>query len=438
MAFKKKIMKAFFVSFMGVLGCLHQLNAQELTPEQAVEKAFKNHPDLQAAEKLKNIAALNNSLGRAGALPQVSFNSGWNTATQNANLTFNNGSEISRKGAGSSSLNGNLQVNQVLFDGMGVQARKKTLEWEEVAAGEVVSIRKKLLREQVLNAYYNWVNELQWLEQMKGMDFFFSVKTKQTELLFQNGKATEADVLQAKADEALQNAQTLNRKSTSMEALASLNLLMFAPADMQYRPSIKEISVDLPMPDTSETALLNSSSELRLRKAEWETMKQNQRLAKSEMLPTLSMQLNSSYLNSRSDVGILLRNQTTASNIGINLNYSIFNGGVIRKEIQIAEFRTAMAEIAYKKAEMELKNVIYILVKQWRNYQMQVELQKKASNQYKEVLQISKDAYLLGKYNRVELSQAQFQYESAYATLMSSQIKSLQYYHALQRILTAD
>jgi outer membrane protein TolC len=97
-----------------------------------------------------------------------------------------------------------------------------------------------------------------------------------------------------------------------------------------------------------------------------------------------------------------------------------------------------MAEIAYKKAEMEFKNVIYILVKQWRNYQMQVELQKKASNQYKEVLQISKEAFLLGKYNRVELSQAQFQYESAYATLMSSQIKSLQYYHALQRILTAD
>jgi outer membrane protein TolC len=438
MAFKKEIMKALYVILLCIVGCLNPLLAQELTPEQAVEKAIKNHPDLQTAEKLKRIAALNNSMGRAGALPQIAIISGWNTATQNANLTFNNGSEISRKGAGSSSLNGNLQATQMLFDGMGVQSRKKALQWEEIAAVELLGVRKKMLREQVLNAYYNWVNELQWFEQMKGMDSFFHVKTQQAELLYQNGKATEADVLQAKADEAMQNSQTINRQAACMEAAASLNLLMFEPADQQYSPSVKEIEVELPLPDTSEAALLQSSSELRLRKAEWETMKQNQRLSKSEMLPTLSMQLNTSLLNSRSDVGLLLNNQTTAANIGINLNYNIFNGGVVRKEIQIAAFRTAMAEIAYKKAMMELKNEVFVGVKKWRNSQQSVTLQKQAVEQYKKVLQISNDAYLLGKYNRVELSQAHFQYQTAYANLMASQIKSLQHYHSLQRILATD
>jgi outer membrane protein TolC len=150
------------------------------------------------------------------------------------------------------------------------------------------------------------------------------------------------------------------------------------------------------------------------------------------------MQLNTSLLNSRSDVGLLLNNQTTAANIGVNLNYNIFNGGVVRKDIQIAAFRTAMAEIAYKKVMMELKNEVFVGVRKWRNAQQSVTMQKQAVEQYKKVLQISNDAFLLGKYNRVELSQAHFQYQTAYANLMASQIKSLQYYHSLQRILATD
>ena len=143
-----------FQLYLGV-----NLQAQTLSPEQALEMAFKNNPDLQSAEKIKAIASLNNTLGRAGGLPQVSLQSGWNTATQNANLTFNNGSEISRKGAGSSALNATVQASKVLFGGFSVQARKQSLEWEEAAASEAFKLRRSLLREQVLNAYYKWVNE---------------------------------------------------------------------------------------------------------------------------------------------------------------------------------------------------------------------------------------------------------------------------------------
>ena len=415
--------------------CLH---AQVLSPEQALEKAFKNNPDLQSAEKMKSIAALNNTLGRAGGLPQVSLLSGWNTATQNANLTFNNGSEVSRKGAGSSALNGNVQAGQLLFGGFSVQARKQSLEWEETAANEAFKLRKSLLREQVLNAYYKWVNELQWLRQMQALDSFFILKTEQVQLLVQNGKATELDLLQARADEAAQKARTLDRVAMLGEALASLNLLMNEPADRIFTPAITEIPENLPMPDTTQAVLLKSNSELRQKKADWEAMKQNRRLAKSAMYPTLSAQANTNLLNSRSDVGLLLRNRTTANAVGINLTYDLFNGGNIRKDVQMASFRASMAEIAYNKALLELKGNVFIAIKRWTIAQQQTTLQKQAMGQYREILEISQKAFSLGKYNRVELLQAQMQYETALSTLMQMKFTALQYYHALQQLLGVE
>lgn len=425
----------FLILLSSWFSCLH---AQVLSPEQALEKAFKNNPDLQSAEKMKSISALNNTLGRAGGLPQVSLISGWNTATQNANLTFNNGSEISRKGAGSNALNGNLQAGQLLFGGFSVQARKQSLEWEEVAANEAYRLRKSLLREQVLNAYYKWVNELQWLRQLQALDSFFELKTEQVQLLVQNGKATDLDLLQARADEAAQKARTLDRVAMLSEALASLNLLMNEPADRIFTPAVTEIPENLMMPDTSETALLKSNSELRQKKAEWEAMKQNQRLAKSAMYPTLSAQANTNLLNSRSDVGLLLRNRTTANSVGINLSYELFNAGNIRKDMQMATFRASMAEIAYNKALLEAKGNIFIVIKRWNTVQQQTALQKQAMGQYREILEISQKAFSLGKYNRVELSQAQMQYEMALSTLMQTQFTALQHYHALQRLLGAE
>ncbi len=425
----------FLILLSGWFSCLH---AQVLSPEQALEKAFKNNPDLQSAEKMKSISALNNTLGRAGGLPQVSLISGWNTATQNANLTFNNGSEISRKGAGSNALNGNVQAGQLLFGGFSVQARKQSLEWEEVAANEAYRLRKSLLREQVLNAYYKWVNELQWLRQLQALDSFFELKTEQVQLLVQNGKATDLDLLQARADEAAQKARTLDRVAMLSEALASLNLLMNEPADRIFTPAVTEIPENLMMPDTSETALLKSNSELRQKKAEWEAMKQNQRLAKSAMYPTLSAQANTNLLNSRSDVGLLLRNRTTANSVGINLSYELFNAGNIRKDMQMATFRASMAEIAYNKALLEAKGNVFIGIKRWSSVQQQTALQKQAMGQYREILEISQKAFLLGKYNRVELSQAQMQYEMTLSTLMQVQFTALQHYHALQRLLGAE
>lgn len=414
------------------------LQAQTLSPQQALEKALKNNPDLQSAEKMKAIAAMNNSLGRAGGLPQVSLQSGWNTATQNANLTFNNGSEISRKGAGSSALNASLQASQVLFSGFSVQARKQSLEWEDAAANEAFKLRKSLLQEQVLNAYYKWINEIQWLRQMQSMDSFFRLKTEQVQLLFQNGKAGETDLLQARADEAAQKAKTLDRIAVLSESMASLNLLMNEPADRVFTPAVTEIPENIPMPDTSEAALLKSNSELRQKQAEWEAMKQNQRMARAGLFPTFSAQANSNLLNSRSDVGLLLSNRTTSNSVGLNLSYNLFNGSNIRKDVQMASFRTAMAEIAYNKALMELKSQVFIGVQRWRNTQQQALLQKQALGNYQAILDISRKAFALGKYNRVELSQAQMQHEAALSSLMQTQFTAIQYYHALQRLLAAE
>jgi outer membrane protein TolC len=143
-------------------------------------------------------------------------------------------------------------------------------------------------------------------------------------------------------------------------------------------------------------------------------------------------------LNSRSDVGLLLKNQTTASSVGLSLSYNLFNGGNIRRDVQMASLQSSMAEIAYKKALMEVKNSIFIVVKRWKTAQQQAALHKQALDQYQSILAISREAFVLGKYNRIELSQAQVQFETALTARMQYRLNALQYYHALQRLLGTE
>ena len=431
-----KSVKLIFVFSLFML--LKGLQAQSLTPEQALQKALRNNPVLAGAEGVNNIAKLSNTKGRAGLLPQIALAGGWNSGSQNANLTFNNGTEISRKGAGTSAINGGLQLNQNVFNGFKSQANKNRLDFEATSASYALQMQRLMLTEQVLNAYYTLVNEQHWLRQVLQLDSFYMLKLKQSNVLFQNGKLSESDVLQSEADLSMQQVRSSMRKTAVIEAMSRLNALMAEPPNAGIETTVSEIPLDMALPDTGEAALLRSNATLQQLKADWEAMKQNEKAAIASLYPSLSLQLNGTALNSRSDVGLLLRNQTTSSSMAVNLNYPLFNGGVIRKDISIAKFRTTLSGLAYKQALLEAKANLYIAIANWKSALEQVRLQQEAIQRYQRMLAIAEAAFKLGKFNRVEVAQTQTQYETALAGLMETRLRAIQQYHALKRLLSAE
>lgn len=412
--------------------------AQVLTPEDAVNKAYKANFTIISAGSASKIVSIENSAGRAGMLPIVSLSGSWNGNNQNTNLTFNNGSEVSRNGAGSSSLNGGLQITQTVFNGFGMQAAKQRLKANEEAGFENIRNQKNAIREQVLNGYYLLVKEAKWTDLLQDLDTFYLEKLTKVQLMYDNGRASWTDVLQAKSDLIQQQVKTEERKSLYLNALSNLNYWMAENPDKQWDLAISDIPAALPMPDTSMAALLAMNPLLRQKKAEWDAAKQRIMEAKSFMYPTIQAGLTLNTLRSTSEVGVLLKNSTAGGGFQLSMNYPIYSGGLVKQDVAIAKLRSDMAELAYNQELLATRNQLHQALTLFLSLEKQSNMLKEATEIQKEVLDITAKSYLLGKSGRVELVQAQTTYETALTNYMEVSYNKMRAYHAMNRLMSVE
>lgn len=415
-----------------------RLPAQPLTPEMAVEKAYNANFGLASLKAMCYLAAAQNTWGNAGAAPQVGLSGNWAVNRQNASLKFNNGSEVSRKGAGSNALTGGLNITQPLFDGFGIFATKNRLEMELESAVERKRLFKAELREQVLNAYFLLLRETQWLRQLQSLDTFYQLKLSNTRLLYENGRVSYADVLQAEADLLQQQVRTAERSLMLKSATQTLNLLMAEKADKTWTLALTAFPENLVLPDTSATSLEAGNPRLRQMKADLEAARFRTREAKADLYPTLQAGMNLNLLRSSNDVGILLSNRTTGTGFSLGLSYPLYSGGAVHRNMRVGSIMENMAEYAYQQALLESKSQLHLALVTLQTLQQQVSLQEQTTEKLKELVKITAASYNLGQAGRVELVQTQSAYDTALTSLMELQYRKMLAYHALWRLLAAE
>ncbi|WP_457831448.1 TolC family protein, partial [Staphylococcus aureus] len=99
-----------------------------LTLPNAISIALKNSYDIQLAKDNLDIAAINNNIGIAGALPTVNATATDNETVQSINQKFPDPSrDLKRSGVSSNTLTAGVTGGILLFNGFRVQATKKRL-----------------------------------------------------------------------------------------------------------------------------------------------------------------------------------------------------------------------------------------------------------------------------------------------------------------------
>lgn len=424
----------FYVFITLLVTAFIPLRSQMLMPGDAVKKALSSAFELKSADMIKKIASLQNSPGATGLLPNIGLNAGYSGAIQNANLTFNNGSEVSRRGASSSSLTAGLSVNQILYQGGRVAATGKMLtSLEESAAQSQVSL-KAGITEGVLNAYFLIVREMQWLQQIENLDSLYREKLKYTEILYKNDKASYLDLLQAESDAATVQANLERRKLSLNAAILQLNYLMSEPPETKFNLGINSIPENLIMPDTSMDVVGSKNASLQKLKKEWEAALHQLKMAQSELMPTIQFNGNFNLLRNQSEVGVLLRNISNGTTAGLSLTYPVFNGGMTRKNIQIAELRASLAEFAYRQAYLRLASDVALSVSSFQSAVYIEKLNREVLAKKMKIYEITSNSFRLGQASKVELAQAQQLYEQALAGYMDAQYQKMLAFHSLNRL----
>ena len=389
------------------------LAQQTITLSDAINIALKNSLDIQLAKNNLSISTITDDVGFAGGLPTVNATINDNEQVVSINQKFSDPSrDVKRPNVGSNNLSAGVTASMVLYNGSRITATKKRLE-------EIKGLNQQVLATQIQNTiaavmtrYYDVVRQQDFL---KTIYQSITASQKRLEVLNirkESGLANQADLLQAKIDlNALeQNLQTqqlvIDQTKTDL-----LNLIFMKPADASIliRDTIvvdnKLLLDSIRKYMPANPSLLAASQQVKVN--EW-LEKETEALR----YPTLRANTGYNFTNSKSAAGFALLNQSYGPFIGINLGIPIYNGGVSKKQQQIAEINTRNARLQYDNMFFDMETGIVRTYQSYKSNLLQLQTEKKNYQLSSELLDLVLHKFELGQSTILDVKQAQVSFEN--------------------------
>lgn len=366
------------------------IQAQDtLSLARAISIGLKNNFDVQIEQLNVEIASNNNTWGQAGRFPTISFSGNQNN------------SMVQRKPANpfavagrnkSSNLNGQLDVQFVLFDGFAVKINKQRLnQLEQLSYGNSAFVMETTLQSIILG-YYQALLEKERLHILENNMTFSKERYDYVKLRKELGGAIPFDVLQEQNNYLTDSANVLLQGIVYKNSLRKLNLLLNEDLQANYElVDSLEYQREIYDYENLRAKMVSSNTNLKNQFMNQEILRSNTKLQQANMSPTIALnfggngsldQLNANfrtptgntidntvgYLNNDPSMPVIntvnetaLAPQTQTGNsyggyANLSLRFNVFNGGQIKRAIENAKVQEKIAELNTDQLELSLEN----------------------------------------------------------------------------------
>ena len=374
-----------FIPFVLILLLLPltTLRAQEREPlslSDAIQVGLAENFGIRIEQQNVEIARTNNTWGAAGRWPTISLG-----VSQNLNLRdvqnpapFQLGGLFISNGFGPS-----VTVNWVLFDGFRVLANRDRLRaLENLSRGNAQVVIENAVQD-IITQYYSVQLEQERLSVLNKVFQLSKDRYAYVKLRGELGSAVTFDILQEQNAFLTDSSNFVTQEINAINALRTLNLLMGREVGERYRltDSLEVTPNQYEVEDLYER-MIASNSNLRNQYLNLEITRADTRLAKSELYPRLSLNINSAYNFSRQDLSQtvlpnnsganqpdtttagggrfdrpLITNQTTANYAaGLTLSYLLFDGGRVRRAIDNSYTQQRIGQLQIDELKQTLRN----------------------------------------------------------------------------------
>lgn len=408
---------------------LSSANAQTiLSAENAVAEALEKNFGILLAKNNQEIAAINNTLGNAGFLPQINASLSEVLSNNNIDQRFANGLEVQRDNVAADNLSVGLNLNWTLFDGFRMFAMRNRLkETYELSQTELyIEVQQTVF--DVLSQYYRLAMLMQ---QLKVTDDVISLgleRKKIAEQRFLIGDAAKTDLLQARID--LNNLYSSKIAIRQMIAEEKQNLLFLLGRSVDADFNVSD-SIPLPAAydlQSIEQAINVGNPEYKAARSRLKISEFAFKEAKAMHYPQI--QFLSSYNFSRvsSEAGFALFNRNVGFNYGISAQIPLYAGGFINREKKLAKANIIAASIVMEQTMALLKTETRSA---YSNLMFSIEklaYEKENKQWAREQIFIALEQFKKGAITSLQLKDAQITYVQS----------SLQYTEALYEAQLAD
>lgn len=379
--------------FLGVFIILilnFPVQAQDtLSLARAISIGLKNNFDVQIEQLNVEIAQSNNTWGQAGRYPTISF-----AANQNNSV-------VQRKPANpfavagrniSDNINGQLDVQLILFDGFSIRVNKQRLDQlEKLSYGNSTFVMETTLQSIIL-AYYQALLEKERLQILENNMSFSKERYDYVKLRKELGGAISFDVLQEQNNYLTDSANVLLQGIVYKNSLRQLNLLLNENMQKSYELvdslSYKHEVYDY---DDLRSKMVSSNTNLKNQYINQEILRSNTKLQEANLYPTISInvggngsldQLNANFrtptgntvtntvgfvngnsaepvTNTVNETALMPLTQTGNSYGGyanLSLRVNLFNGGQIKRAIENSRVQEKIAELNTDQLKLSLEN----------------------------------------------------------------------------------
>lgn len=403
----KKIAALFFLTI-----ALQGFSQEKvLTLPEAINAALKNSYDIQLVKNNLEISEINNDIGVAGGLPLVT-----GTASDNEQLTTINQKyadatrDTKRPNVAANNLAVGVTGSILLFNGYRVVATKKRLEELALQNQEYVRAQIQNTVAGVMTKYYDIVRQQSL---MKTILLSIDVSKKRLDILNirqEVGLANNADTYQARLDlNSLVQTQQAQELVIAQAKTDLLNLIFL-------KPDTKIIISDTIIVDRSVNidSIRNNLSKNPLLIAANRQVRINELIEKetaAQRIPSLRATTGFNFTSSNSAAGFTLLNQSYGPFLGLSLAVPIYNGGVFKRQQQVASINTRNAVLQRDNLALDNESGMVRTYQAYVNTLSQLETEKKNNELATQLLDLVLQKFQLGNATIIDVKLAQQTFE---------------------------
>ncbi len=369
-------MKNIKIQILTVLFCILSMGMQSqntLSLSQAIEMGLQNNYDLKVTRNSEKVASINNNWGNTGALPTVSFSAGLSE-----NLNYNDNEDYRTE-----NLSPQVSLNWLLFDGFSARITKKRFEeLENLSKGNTAILVENMIQD-IISAYNNCIVQQELVnvyeELMNLSEDRYNRELNGKEI----GVSTTYESLLAKTSWLSDKSTYLQQKVSFENSIRTLNFILGIKDNSMWQLT-SEIKSDLPDYTLSDLSnkLLSNNTTLKNQYINQTLLSKETALAKSNYLPTISLIGGVSQTNRNTYFAETSANDTKTNysdvSVGLNLSYTIFNGGQRKRSVQIAKIEEESGLVEIDQMKHSLQNQ---LMQIFSTYEVQKELVVLANEQ---------------------------------------------------------
>ena len=415
--------KKYITTWLLLLSLLPAMGQELWTLQQCLDYAKANSISVLQAIRNKESAEQNATAAKGAFAPNISASS---------NQNFNYKGMTTGNGKGSYGASYGINLDMSVFDGGKLINNKKQSDiLVEVREAGVLSTKKEI-EISILKSYLQVLFAHENVKISESMLALSKQELERSNILFEAGKITKADLAQVKAQYSQNNYKLTTAKNKLRSTTMDLKQLLELDITTKFNVAIPAISDEeilqlLPdMLEIYEQAMLTmpqmKEAELNLKASEYDL-----KIAKAGYIPTISLSagLSGNY-NTAESMSLLDQfTNSLAPNASIGIRIPIYDQSKTQTNVAKAKISHSVNELNYQQAEKQIAKYVESLYIDAESAQSNYVAATEKLNYIQESYNLLSEQFNVGMKNTVELLSGQNDLLAAQLELAQSRYEAV-------------